>query len=85
MPHPRPARPICTRACRSNRRRDRDRAWLDARLLAKIGGLAGLLERKRVQDDADETAGPPFRDRPSGPASREDPCDETANTPSMPR
>ena len=48
MPHPRPPRPIRrTKACRSNLRRKRNAAWLNARLVAKLLGVADLIERKR--------------------------------------
>jgi hypothetical protein len=56
MPNPRPARPIRREGmCRSNLRRQRNKAWLQRRLVEKLLGVADLIERKRAEGAA-ETA-----------------------------
>ncbi len=50
MPNPRPARPIRREGmCRSNLRRQRNKAWLSARLVEKLLEVADLIERKRAE------------------------------------
>jgi hypothetical protein len=86
MPSPRPARKIVrNRVCRSTLRRRRNRAWLTKRLVEKISGIADQILRKREEGLAAAQTDAPHCYPPSGPASREDPCEAAANTPSMPR
>lgn len=86
MPSPRPARPIRREGlCRSTLRRKRNSAWLQKRLVEEISGIADMIAFKRAEGAA-EMAGVYQGGRPhAGPASREDACDDGANTPSMPR
>jgi hypothetical protein len=57
MPNPRPARPIRREGmCRSNLRRQRNKAWLQKRLVEKISGIADMIAFKRAEG-APEMAG----------------------------
>jgi hypothetical protein len=86
MPSPRPPRQIRrAKACRSNLRRQCSKAWLEARLVEKIQGLAAMMARKQAAENGDEWVQAPPWDPRSGPASREGSCEAAANTPSMPR
>jgi len=66
MPNPRPARPIRReRMCRSNLRRQRNKAWLQRRLVEELLGVADLIERKRAEGAAEmasvyQAGGPPM-------------------------
>ncbi len=86
MPNPRPARPIRREGmCRSNLRRQRNKAWLQKRLVEKICGIADMIAFKRAEGAADTAWGCQGVRPPAGPAAREDACEAAANTPSMPR
>ncbi|WP_419320849.1 hypothetical protein ACN2C7_07495 [Caulobacter sp. ErkDOM-E] len=65
MPNPRPARPIRREGmCRSNLRRQRNKAWLQRRLVEELLGVADLIELKRAEGAAEmacvyQGGGPP--------------------------
>jgi len=82
MPHHRSPRP--RRPDKGPSRRNRH-DWLDAALQAKIRAIADMLDRKADEDDIAKASVWQGGRPPAGPASREDACDDGANTPSMPR
>jgi hypothetical protein len=68
MPNPRPARPIRREGmCRSNLRRQRNKAWLQRRLVEELLGVADLIERKRAEGAADTAWGCQGGGPPAGP------------------